>query len=431
MFLLLAGWMAAPQAVWGQQVTAAIVGTVTDPSGAPIANAAVTARDTQRGTTWTALTNDVGAYNIPRVPIGSYEVRVEAKGFQSALRPAFTLELNQTARVDVQMTLGQVSETVEVMGTAPVLQTDTTQLGTIIDSNVTTNLPLASRNYAQLTLLAPGAVTPNPNGFTNGITTGLGPGGDSARPYINGNHEQANNFLLDGMDNNQVSDNLMGYTPNADAIQEFNMITQNASADFGNFEGGIINATIKSGTNQFHGDAFEFFRNDVLNANSWENNWNHLPKAQLRWNQFGGVFGGPIKKDKLFFFVDYQGQRFDTPTSTGTTSVLTQAERQGDFSALLTAGTPYIIKNPFNHNAPFPNNQIPLGLLDPVAKNLFAASQYPLPNSAGNNNGLQNNYTYSLHQAINQDQGDAKVDQRPADEFIPVVLGWLQLRQCP
>ena len=170
----------------------------------------------------------------------------------------------------------------------------------------------------QLTLLAPGAVTPNPNGFTNGITTGLGPGGnDASRPYINGNHEQANNFLLDGLDNNQVSDNLMGYTPNADAIAEFNMITQNASAEFGNFEGGIINTTLKSGTNQYHGDVFEFFRNNVLNANSWENNWNDIPKAPLRWNQFGGIFGGPIKKDKLFFFVDYQGQRFDTPLRLG------------------------------------------------------------------------------------------------------------------
>jgi hypothetical protein len=144
------------------------------------------------------------------VPIGTYQIRVEAKGFQTAVHPAFTLELNQTARVDVQMTIGEVSQTVEVTASAPVLQTDTTQLGTIINSNTAQNLPLASRNYGQLTLLAPGAVTPNPNGFTNGISTGIGPGGDSARPYINGNHEQANNYLLDGLDNNQVSDNLTG-----------------------------------------------------------------------------------------------------------------------------------------------------------------------------------------------------------------------------
>ena len=154
---------------------------------------------------------------------------------------------------------------------------------------------------------------------------------------MNGNREQANNFILDGMDNNQVSDNLVGYAPSVDAIQEFNEITQNAPAEFGNFMGGIVSTTIKSGTNQFHGDAFEFFRNDVLNANSWSNNFTDAPRAKLRWNEFGGTLGGPIKKDKLFFFVDYQGQRFDTPTSIGATSVLTAAERAGDFSALLRA----------------------------------------------------------------------------------------------
>jgi len=407
--LALVGWVAAPQGALAQQVTAAITGVVTDPSGAPIANATVSARDTMRGTSWTTQTNDVGVYNIPRVPIGTYEVRVEAKGFQTAVRPAFTLELNQTARVDVQMTIGEVSQTVEVTAAAPTLQTDSTVLGTIINSDTATNLPLASRNYGQLTLLAPGAVTPNPSGFTNGISTGIGPGGDSARPYVNGNHEQANNYLLDGLDNNQVSDNLTGYAPNADAIQEFNMITQNASAEFGNFQGGIINTTIKSGTNQFHGDAFEFFRNNVLNANSWENDWNNVPKQALRWNQFGGMIGGPIKKDKLFFFTDYQGQRFDYPTSLATTSVMTAAERQGDFSALLPLG--FQLRNPFANNAPFPNNQIPLGMIDKVAANLFSSQYYPLPNNASTQNGgLTNNYTYAQRTAINQDQGDVKID---------------------
>ncbi|HTQ56869.1 MAG TPA: TonB-dependent receptor [Bryobacteraceae bacterium] len=397
--------------LWGQQVTAAITGTINDPSGAPIAGAKVTAKDLDRGVIYPAETNTLGVYNLPRLPIGRYEVRAEATGFQTSVQPELTLDVNQTARVDFQMKLGQVSETVEVTGAAPLLQTEDTQLSTVIDSNTTTNLPLGSRNYAQLTLLAPGAATTNPNGFTNGITTGLGPGGsDASRPYINGNHEQANNFLLDGLDNNQVSDNLMGYTPNADAIAEFNMITQNASAEFGNFEGGIINTTLKSGTNAYHGDVFEFFRNNVLNANSWENDWQGLPKGALRWNQFGGTFGGPIVKDKLFFFVDYQGQRLDYPTSLATTSVMTAAERQGDFSALLTAATPYTLTNPFAGGAPFPGNKIPLTMIDPVAKNLFGSGFYPTPNTLGTNNGLQNNYVYGSNSAINQDQGDAKVD---------------------
>jgi hypothetical protein len=405
--------IAAPTIAWSQQVTASIVGQVTDPTGSPVPNAAITAKDVDRGTVYTTQTSAIGYYNLPRVPVGRYEVRAEAPGFQSSAYPVFQLDINQSARADFAMKLGQVSETVEVTSAAPLLQTETTQLGTIINSNTAENLPLASRNYVQLTLLAPGAVTPSPNGFTNGVSTGLGPGGGgSSRPYINGNHEQANNFLLDGMDNNQVSDNLTGYTPNADAIQEFNLITQNASAEYGNFQGGIINATIKSGTNQFHGDVFEFFRNDKLNANSWENNWQGNPKSKLRWNQFGGVIGGPIKRDKLFFFADYQGQRFDTPASVGPVTVFTAAERLGDFSAIKTQ-----LVNPFKLDAkgqptPFPGNQIPISLINPVAKNLFASSLYPKPI----NGDVRNNFLNTTNAAINQDQGDIKVDYNMSDK---------------
>ena len=208
------------------------------------------------------------------------------------------LTLNQVARVDVTMKVGQTSETVEVSGSAPVLATETTQVDTVINSATNDNLPLASRNYVQLTLLAPGAVSTDPSSFNNGNNTG----GYGGRPLINGNREQANNFMLDGMDNNQVSDNLLGYTPAPDAIQEFNLITNNAPAEFGNFEGGIVNATIKSGTNAFHGDVWEFFRNNVLNANSWSNKLVSpaLPKAALRWNMFGGTVGGPIYKEQTF-----------------------------------------------------------------------------------------------------------------------------------
>ena len=189
-----------------QEITAAIVGTVTDPSGAPINGAGVTATDTERGTVWTAKTNDAGVYNLPRVPVGSYTVQVSAPGFQTVVQPAFTLVLNQKARVDVQMRIGQVTERVEVSGAAPILQTEATQVSTIIDSQTNERLPLATRNYVQLTLLAPGSVSPDPNNFNNGTNTSL----QGARPYINGNREQANNFILDGMDNNQVSDNQIG-----------------------------------------------------------------------------------------------------------------------------------------------------------------------------------------------------------------------------
>src|SRR5580698_3415661 len=163
---------------------------------------------------------------------------------------------------------------------------------------------------------------------------------NSGRPNVNGNREQTNNFMLDGLDNNQVSENEVGFAPSVDLIQEFNMITNNAPAEFGNFMGAIISTTTKSGTNQFHGSAFEFFRNNVLNANDWANNFNGAPRSAVRWNNFGGTVGGPIIKDKLFFFLDYQGSRNDTPTSVNTTSVFTALERQGNFSQLLTQPVP-------------------------------------------------------------------------------------------
>src|SRR5262249_21791548 len=259
------------------------------------------------------------------------EIRVEAKGFQTAVRPAFDLVLNQVARVDVSMVVGSVSQTVEVSGATPLLQTETSEISTHIDHVVTENIPLITRNYGQLTLLTPGAVSTNPASFASGQNTF-----QIGRPYINGNREQTSNFILDGVDNNQNDNNEVAYSPNPDAIEEFNLITQNPSAEFGNFLGGIVNATIKSGTNVYHGSAFEFLRNDKFNANQWSNKINpnnQLPKPTLRFNQFGATFGGPIKSNRLFFFVDYQGTR-NPQGSTQTVQVLSAAERSGNFGEL-------------------------------------------------------------------------------------------------
>src|SRR5215469_849452 len=322
------GLLFSTSPAWAQDVTATITGTVTDPSGAALVGATVTARETQRGTVWTAHANEEGIYSLLRIPIGTYEVKAEMNGFKTAIHPSITLDLNQTARIDFKMAMGQLSDTIEVTSQAPLLQADNAVVATIIDAATNEALPLATRNYVQLTLLSPGAVTPDPGSFNTGDNVGSG-----ARPYINGNREQPNNFLLDGMDNNQVSDNLLGYTPAPDAIQEFNLITQNASAEFGNFQGGIISVSLKSGTNQFHGDLWEFFRNDKLNANNFFNNFFELPKPAMRWNMFGGTVGGPILKNKLFFFADYQGQRFDVYSSNAF-SALTSPERAGDFGQL-------------------------------------------------------------------------------------------------
>src|SRR5437763_4185012 len=309
--------LASANVVCAQEVTATITGTVTDSTGAAVAGATVTAKSVERGTVFKDVTNEVGIYRITQLPVGNYDLRVEKEGFQTALFPSFTLVLNQVARIDVALKVGQVSQAIEGTGAAPVLKTETTQVDTIINAATNEAIPLATRNYVELTLLAPGTVTTDPHSLNTGDNTGSG-----GRPLINGNREQSNNFLLDGMDNNQVSDNLLGYTPAPDAIQEFNLITQNASAEFGNFQGGIVSASLKSGTNQFHGDVWEYFRNDKLNANNWgnkittstalvtaDNPEGFVPRAKLRWNMFGGTIGGPVLKNKLFFFFDYQGQR--------------------------------------------------------------------------------------------------------------------------
>jgi hypothetical protein len=388
---------------FSQEVTAGLNGVITDPSGAAIAGARITATDLDRGTSFSTVTSSSGAWNLPRLPVGRYDVRAENTGFQAAVRSGVELQLNQNARVDFTLQVGATAQTVDVTAAPPILQTETTQLGSIIDARTNEQLPLATRNYVQLTLLTAGAVTPNPSGFSTTQTFY-----NLERPYINGNREQTNNFVLDGMDNNQVSDNLVAYAPSVDAVQEFNEITQNAPAEFGNFMGGITSVSTKSGTNQFHGNAFEFFRNDALNANQWSSNFKGQPKPALRWNEFGGSLGGPIKRDKLFFFADYQGSRYDQPATTGTISVLSASERQGDFSQLL--GTTQLY-NPYSKDAsgnrlPFPGNIIPTSLFSRVATNVISSSLYPTPL----NGNLLNNQINTTRSYINGDQGDVKID---------------------
>ena len=420
-----------------QEVTAAVNGQVTDPSGAVIANAVVTAADVNRGAQFVTSSDASGEYNLPRLPVGTYTLKAEAPGFDTILHSAFTLVLNETARIDFKMSLGKVSQVVAVNATAPLLQEESTEISTVIDANTNVALPLASRNYLQLTLLAPGVTTTNPEGMqvAQRIDT-------AEEPYVNGNRAQDNNYLLDGMDNNQTSDNLVAYTPSPDAIEEFNMITQNAPAEFGNFQGGIVNVTTKAGTNRYHGDVFEFFRNDVLNANNWFNNLENAeagsdvaPRPGVRWNMFGFTLGGPIRRQKLFFFVDYQGQRFDQYADSAF-SAFTASERAGDFGQLCTdpsvggsfdgngnctGGTqvvdPYTGANiPFNRLQDYINSGTDPTLTTQydsgsgkVAQNLVASPYYPSTASLTNSTIL-NNYVFSTRTPLNVDQGDARVD---------------------
>lgn len=431
LLLTLAALFIGSVLLYGQEVTATINGTITDPSGMGIPGATVTATDLERNVKTTTTTNAAGAYSFPRLPVSRYSIRVEAKGFQASVKPEIPLVLNQVARVDMQLQVGNVSQTVEVTSAPPILETQSTNVETLINSRAIVNMPLSTRNYGQLALMAPGAVTTNASSFAGGSGSSAGLNTFySGRPYINGNREQDDNYILDGLDNNQSDEGGVAYAPSPDAIQEFNLITANASAEFGNYLGGIINATLKSGTNQFHGDVFEFFRNDKLNANLWQNNWNHLARPLLRYNEFGGTIGGPVVKNKLFFFADYQGERYDQPGTASAFTVFTAQERPGggpnggaNFGDLCThaggafsssgmcsspAGQlydPYSSSNPATRSI-FPFNVIPANRIDPVAAKMLSSSLYPAPS----NGNFTNNQINFSHSYTDGDQGDIKVD---------------------
>jgi hypothetical protein len=420
---------------WAQEVTASLVGTVVDPSGAAVSGASITAKDLDRGTILTTTTNDDGAFNISGVPVGRYEVRATAKGFQSAVNPAFRLTLNQTARLNFQLRIGQTTETVEVTAMAPLLQTDTSLLGNLVDSVTVSSLPLSTHNTNQLTLIsAPGVITPNLFGFQaaqNSFGTG--------RPYVNGAREQENNFLLDGMDNNQPDNNDVGYVPAPDAVQEFNLITGSAPADFGNYLGGVVNVTVKSGTNDFHGSLYEYLRRGGLNANSWQNNHacaqnsdgvtfscgrnqagqQIAPRAALHYDNFGFTFGGPLIQNKLFFFSDFAESLFSQPATVAQLNLIPDQQRLGDFSALCPEGfsggicnnpahqlfDPASSANPAARTA-FGNNQIPIGRLNSAARAIVTSPFYPGGAVANNINQFKTN-SY---------QGDLKIDFVPSEK---------------
>src|SRR5947209_1702337 len=413
--LLLAALLLLSSYTLAQEVTASIVGTVVDPSGAAVSGATITAKDLDRGTILTTTTNDAGAFNIAGVPVGKYQVKAEAKGFQSAVNQNLTVTLNQAARLNFQLRVGQATETVEVTAVAPLLQTDTSLVGNLLDAETVASLPLSTHNTNQLTLIAaPGVITPNLFGFQAAQNT-FGTG----RPYVNGAREQENNFILDGMDNNQPDNNDVAFVPSPDAIQEFSLITGNAPADFGNYLGGVVNVILKSGTNDFHGSLFEYLRRGGLNANSWSNNLNGIKRPGQRYDNFGGVFGGPIVKNKLFFFADYTESLFSQPSTVSQLQTIPLAQRGGDFSALCTAGfTGGVCNNPAQQlfdpassanpttRTRFLNNQIPTGRFSNAARNIINSPFYPRDQLANNISQFRTN-TF---------QGSLKIDFMPSDK---------------
>lgn len=394
---------------FAQTVTGSITGTVTDPSNAPIPQVVVQAKNTATGLAYSATTNDSGLYNLRFLPPGPYTLTVENSGFKRSVLGPIQLEVNQTARLDVALQVGQVTETVDVTDVAPVLQAESAATQETISASQATGVPIRGRNFASLTLLVPGSVTPNTGAFDD-----AGGGSGSGRPFVNGNRQQTNNFLLDGADVNESIDNLVGYSPNVDALSEVKVMTGNMSAEFGNANGAVMNMTLKSGTNEFHGNLFEFLQNDKLNANGFINNRSGVERNAFKRNIFGGTFGGPVIKNRTFFFLDYQGSRQRTSGQSAST-VAPAAFRTGDLSALST-----VVTDPTTGLA-FPNNQIPVSrITNPAALYLLSHSNlYPLPNNsvAGTDAlGIRNNYIGTNANYVDNDQADAKIDHRLSDK---------------
>ena len=332
--LLLAALLAASALpAFGQVDRGAIVGRVLDSSGGAVPKATITVTNKPTGVAITTPVNGSGEYQVLALIPGTYSVKVSAAGFESVLRDDIVLHVQDRLSIEFVLKVGSVNQQVVVTAGEPLLQTQTADVGNVVDTQMINDLPLNGRRYADLALLEPGvqkfyaANNPAPDRFS-----------------VNGNLELQNNFLLNGVDNNSWSENLQEFSvqvvqPPPDAVQEFRVQTRTYSTEFGNSAGAVINATIKSGTNSYHGNLYEYLRNAAMDANSWIRNTNKRPRGGFVQNQFGGTFGGPILKDKTFFFGDFE--RFTSRQATTVTSTVpTPLMKAGNFTEL-----PYSLNN--------------------------------------------------------------------------------------
>jgi hypothetical protein len=382
---------------FAQTGAASITGLVTDQSGAAAPGVTVTATNQATNVQYTAVSNQAGDYTITTVPIGTYVVKAALSGFKTTATKPIALEAKQIARLDFKLAVGSIEDQVEVTAEAAVLQSESATVGEVLSGRTLESLPLNGRNSSQLALLLPGAVTPNPGGQTDTTNRGAG-----ARPYVNGNREQTNNFMVDGVEINDTMDNRIGYQPSPDALAQVSVETNNYAADTGNVAGGVISNVIKSGGNQFRGNVFEFYRNSDFDANSWDRNRSSAARPERKQNIFGGTLGGPVVKNKLFFFVNYQGTILDQPGSQ-TASVAPEAWRRGDLSSITTP-----IRDP-RTGQPFPGNQIPADRISPFARALLSdTAKYPLPNRTVT--GVTGNYVGESLSTTRAHQGDLRLD---------------------
>src|SRR5215470_6126235 len=347
-------------------VTATLAGTVKDSTGAIVAKAKVTLTNTETNVSRSTTSGTDGSFLFTLVPVGNYELTVEQTGFRKYVQQGIVLQVNQSAKQDVVLQVGAISETVEVTGNVSQVDTITATLGSVETQKRIVDLPLVERDTFQLGLLQAGVFAPDPDD-------------GSGNPFsVSGQRSESLTFLIDGVDNNDFLGNNAVVDPNPDAVQEFKILTNNYGAEYGRTSGGIVNQVIKSGSNSLHGTAFEFFRNEDLNARDFF----QLDRTRFNRNIFGGTLGGPILKDKTFFFAAYQGSRRIEGQVAPVLQVLTPAERGcasptpgcvgtvADFSADSTQ-----LVDPISGKS-FPNNQVPI---NPVIAN-YISKFLPLPN---------------------------------------------------
>jgi carboxypeptidase family protein len=424
---------------YAQQGRGTIQGTVTDAGGGTIAGAQVTITNTATNLAYTAVTGAEGFYTVPNLSVGSYTVTATKDGFKKTVRNGIVLEVDQKAEINVSLEAGAVNESVEITAEASLIDTATATVGKVIENRRVQELPVNGRNALALVLLAPSvqsAVGPRATGFADRGT-------EVSSIRINGSPIATNNFIVDGLSSVNAYLPDVNINPTVDAVQEFKVMTNTMSSEFGFTLGGVVNLVTKSGTNLYHGSLYEFFRNDALDSNFWSNNRASRPKQPLRYNQFGGAVGGPIRlpkafgplgydgRDRSFFFFNYEGYRFITSTS-GFYTLPTEAFRRGNFSQLRNdQGTLITIYDPattrpnpnYDPNKvvtganqpylrdPFPGNIIPENRIDPVAKNILQF--YPLPNRAPDNQFSNlNNYYGAVSNNRNLNQYTSRVDHR-------------------
>jgi hypothetical protein len=376
--LLVASWIWPTSSVtaWGQEFTANIEGVVTDPAGAAIVGADLTVENEATGLRRRTQTDNTGFYTFRLLPIGRYRLTVEAKGFARKVLTGIKLEVDQTARVDVRLAVAEIEEQVTITQ-APLIESTSATIGDVIDNRRVVELPLNGRNFTQLVLLVAGVTIPPQNGTTEQWNTAGGRLGFTS----NGMRDDRNVFILDGVTIQEPAMNVVSLNLSPDAIQEFKVLQNSYSAEAGFYGGGQVIITTKSGTNEFHGTVYEFLRNEKLDAKNFFDDPKR-PKPPYKHNQFGASVGGPVIKNRTFFFGNYEGLRIAfSPTTV--TRLPTLQERRGDFSGINpVTGKPYPTifdpdTCPFNCT-PFPNNRIPPERIHPLARAVL--DRMPLPN---------------------------------------------------